>query len=137
MAPLGCEERNRERDERAARPVRDIPPENQLNQRTAPGFEEPKGQQTCGGTTAAQCGPLQFCQFPMGVCGEGNATGTCIDKPAACSEVHEPVCGCDNKTYGNECKAWTAGINVRSRGECKNTGEQPKPQEKPAPPDEG
>lgn len=45
--------------------------------------------------------------------------GVCAKKPAKCYQVSYPVCGCDNVTYGNDCKAKAAGRNVRYPGSCK------------------
>lgn len=32
---------------------------------------------------------------------------------------YEPVCGCDNNTYFNDCYAQTAGIGSRTPGACR------------------
>jgi hypothetical protein len=37
----------------------------------------------------------------------------------ACHRNYVPVCGCDNKTYGNPCEASRQGISVFSPGRCK------------------
>ncbi|MBK9149961.1 MAG: hypothetical protein IPM26_02835 [Saprospiraceae bacterium] len=36
-----------------------------------------------------------------------------------CTEQYDPVCGCNNKTYGNACHANCAGITDFVKGECK------------------
>lgn len=37
----------------------------------------------------------------------------------ACAEIYDPVCGCDGKTYSNDCKARVSGVLSWKKGACK------------------
>lgn len=44
-------------------------------------------------------------------------------KDVACVEIYAPVCGCNNRTYSNNCEAEAWGIDDYSQGECgRSTG---------------
>ena len=42
----------------------------------------------------------------------------CVTNVTVCLAVYAPVCGFDNKTYGNACEAQRAGIGIACQGEC-------------------
>lgn len=60
--------------------------------------------------------PEEYCRKLVGDC---NGYGTCEEKPTACPEILDPVCGCDEVTYENECFAAMSGVSVAHAGECK------------------
>jgi hypothetical protein len=73
----------------------------------------------CGGIAAIRCAEKQYCAFaPEARCGAGDMSGTCATVPDVCMHLVDPVCGCDNKTYGNSCHAAQAGISVAAKGAC-------------------
>jgi len=65
-----------------------------------------------------ECTIGYFCLKNSGEC---ENFGQCSEKPSACPDVWDPVCGCDGTTYGNACEAAAIGVNVDYSGECVTT----------------
>ena len=77
----------------------------------------------CGTRGAGECKSDEFCNFePDKDCGATDRGGSCEVKPGVCTADYTPVCGCDDKTYGNACSAHSAGVSVKSKGECAGAG---------------
>jgi hypothetical protein len=89
----------------------------------AQGCPPPDEPQICGGIAGASCDAGEFCNFgPDAQCGAADQTGLCEATPDACIEIFAPVCGCDDRTYDNECFAHAAGVSVAKQGSCEPAG---------------
>lgn len=78
----------------------------------------------CGGFRPVEegsgiCGAGLFCEEAAGQCAIiADGTGICTRLPEACPAVIDPVCGCDGRTYGNDCERQIARVSKRHDGEC-------------------
>jgi Kazal-type serine protease inhibitor domain len=77
--------------------------------------------QVCGGFFGLPCGAKEFCQFPAGRCGWFDITGRCTRVPQLCPLIFRPVCGCDGKTYSNDCIRQVAKVSKKHDGRCRPT----------------
>ena len=84
------------------------------------------GRVVCGGLLGIGCARGEYCQFaPDAHCGAADQTGLCAPLAEICTEQYAPVCGCDGKTYGNDCFAARAGVSVQAPGECASPSDRP------------
>jgi hypothetical protein len=77
----------------------------------------------CGGFQGLICPDGQFCDYPAGMCNAADMIGSCVAVVDICAE-DKPVCGCDGKTYPNDCSRIKAGVQKSKDGGC-GTGTLP------------
>ncbi len=76
-----------------------------------------KGGQ-CAGYVGIQCPQGQWCDLKPGHCRGADIPGKCEDEKLTCTGVYQPVCGCDGKTYSNNCWRKTARVALDHEGPC-------------------
>ncbi|HEY3794283.1 MAG TPA: Kazal-type serine protease inhibitor family protein, partial [Bradyrhizobium sp.] len=74
--------------------------------------------EACGGPDKITCNSALYCHLPDGQCSAPDAAGTCVKAPDFCMRVSRPVCGCNGKTYQNECDARHAKVAIDYTGAC-------------------
>ncbi len=72
----------------------------------------------CGGILGIQCDKDLWCDPAAGQCIVADGVGTCVKVPRRCPKVLAPVCGCNGKTFPNDCYRQQRRIGKKSDGRC-------------------
>jgi len=64
--------------------------------------------------------PLLACMILLFSCKKEEIEDSCKTDAELifCNDLYEPVCGCDNITYDNDCHARAEGVASWSSGKC-------------------
>jgi hypothetical protein len=83
--------------------------------------------EACGGPTGITCNSALWCQKTEGQCTAADAPGKCDKAPTFCMRVSRPVCGCNGKTYANDCERQRVKVALDHTGACKKENPEPPP----------
>jgi hypothetical protein len=86
------------------------------------GGEAPRGSGAegaiCGTIVGLTCGEGLFCDHRVGLCNAPDIDGTCVRASQMCTREYRPVCGCNGRTYGNDCDRRAAKVSKLHDGAC-------------------
>lgn len=72
----------------------------------------------CGGFVGAGCGQGEWCDPYPAMCKVSDVQGRCVRASGVCTRDYRPVCGCDDRTYSNDCVRRAARVAKKHDGAC-------------------
>jgi Kazal-type serine protease inhibitor domain len=81
-------------------------------------MEAAKLGEQCGGVAGIQCDSGQWCELGPGQCNIFDTFGSCVIQRLSCPRDNRPECGCDGRTYANECERRRNRVAKDHDGEC-------------------
>lgn len=79
----------------------------------------PPADTSCGGFVGKQCAAGLYCDVTIvNACNGADLPGACKSVPQLCYQLFMPVCGCDSKTYTNDCYRLKAQVQKAHDGAC-------------------
>jgi hypothetical protein len=86
--------------------------------------EQPARMQCAGFMAYPPCPQGMHCDISLpNACHGADLPGYCVVTPTGCPEIYAPVCGCDGKTYGNDCERKGAKVQLDHQGPCGAEGD--------------
>ena len=76
----------------------------------------------CGGFGGIKCDQGLWCDPTPGQCGFADASGVCVKVGRFCPQAQSksivPVCGCDGRSYNNDCERQKKHVGKKNDGSC-------------------
>jgi Kazal-type serine protease inhibitor domain len=73
---------------------------------------------TCGTFAGIKCDGKLWCDHYAGQCKWTDPIGKCVAIPAKCPKDIHYVCGCNGRTYSNDCVRIRAHVGLAHDGRC-------------------